>query len=414
MGDIAIQIENLGKAYRIAHRSGARYQTLQEDVMRLVKSPFRREAQQAETFWALRDISAEIKQGEVVGIIGRNGAGKSTLLKILSRITHPTTGYADVYGRVGSLLEVGTGFHPELTGRENIFLSGAVLGMSRREIARKFDEIVDFAEIEQFLDTPAKRYSSGMYMRLAFAVAAHLEPEILLVDEVLAVGDAKFQEKSLGKMGEVAKGGRTVLFVSHSMAAILKLCQRCLLLEKSKLIEDGGPDAVIQRYLNTGRADDAVIRLDPRQSRAYFTRMVLADADGHPSSLFDVRKPFRVYLAFRLEHVILGLEVGIAMFNGRMDRVFYHSHRQNRKPFSLNRDGDYVLSVKIPGMLLPPGQYSITAVLHIPQIELFDVREHILNFEVEETGSGGERFRPGDMGYVLVDLIWTEEGELPQ
>ena len=229
MSDIAIRVENLGKAYKIAHNTGrGSYKTLQEDLLHLVKRPFSQNgAPRSETFWALKEVSFEVKQGEVLGIIGRNGAGKSTLLKILSRITRPTTGYAEMHGRVGSLLEVGTGFHPELTGRENIFLNGAVLGMSRRDIQRKFDEIVQFAEVEQFLDTPVKRYSSGMYMRLAFAVAAHLEPEILVVDEVLAVGDAEFQKKSLGKMGEVAKSGRTVLFVSHNMVAVQSLCHAC-------------------------------------------------------------------------------------------------------------------------------------------------------------------------------------------
>ncbi len=200
MSEVAIRVENLGKSYQIAHATHSGYKTLQEDLIRLIRRPFARSASNRETFWALKDISFEVNEGEVLGIIGRNGAGKSTLLKILSRITKPTTGSADVYGRVGSLLEVGTGFHPELTGRENVYLNGAILGMSRHEIQRRFDEIVAFAEVEQFLDTPVKRYSSGMYMRLAFAVAAHLDPEVLIVDEVLAVGDADFQKKCLGKM----------------------------------------------------------------------------------------------------------------------------------------------------------------------------------------------------------------------
>src|ERR1035441_10317383 len=237
MSNVAISVENLSKSYRIAHQAnGARYKTLREDLMQMPKrilSRFQRFSSplsSSETFWALKDVSFDVKQGEVVGIIGRNGAGKSTLLKILSRITEPTSGQAKIYGRVGSLLEVGTGFHPELTGRENIFLNGAILGMSRAEIRARFDEIVAFADIERFLDTPVKRYSSGMYVRLAFAVAAHLNPEILLVDEVLAVGDAEFQKKCLGKMSEVARAGRTVLFVSHNMVAVEALCPRSLLL----------------------------------------------------------------------------------------------------------------------------------------------------------------------------------------
>jgi lipopolysaccharide transport system ATP-binding protein len=239
MSDVALSIQNLSKSFRITHeQSRVRgYQTLRDDLIglprRLLERFGRNGNSGSETFWALKNVTFDVKQGEVVGIIGRNGAGKSTLLKILNRITEPTSGFADIYGRVGALLEVGTGFHPELTGRENIFLNGAILGMTRAEIRRKFDEIVAFAEIEKFLDTPVKRYSSGMYVRLAFAVAAHLDPEILLVDEVLAVGDAEFQKKCLGKMEDVAaKEGRTVIFVSHNIDAICHLCSRCILLRQ--------------------------------------------------------------------------------------------------------------------------------------------------------------------------------------
>lgn len=258
-----ISVENLGKKYTLHHQQRESYRALRDVLTNGVASigqkllhPFRRSsaAQQVhEEFWALKDVSFEVKQGDRIGIIGRNGAGKSTLLKILSRITEPTTGKVKIRGRVASLLEVGTGFHPELTGRENIYLNGAILGMSRVEIKKKFDEIVDFAEIEKFLDTPVKRYSSGMYVRLAFAVAAHLEPEILVVDEVLAVGDAQFQKKCLGKMGEVAQGGRTVLFVSHNMAAMQALCSSCLLLNNGRLIEIGLPKLIITHYLDSQR-----------------------------------------------------------------------------------------------------------------------------------------------------------------
>jgi lipopolysaccharide transport system ATP-binding protein len=240
MSDTVIRVDGLSKLYRIG-RPEDRYKTLRESMAGAVKTPFKRAAKlfrgqpycaaNMETIWALKNVTFEVKRGEVIGIIGRNGAGKTTLLKILSRITEPTEGYAEIDGRVGSLLEVGTGFHPELTGRENIYLNGAILGMKKAEIERKFDEIVAFAEVEKFIDTPVKHYSSGMYVRLAFAVAAHLEPEILMVDEVLAVGDAAFQEKCLGQMGEVARGGRTVLFVSHNMAAIESLCSRAILLK---------------------------------------------------------------------------------------------------------------------------------------------------------------------------------------
>lgn len=257
MEDVVIRAEKLGKLYRIGQRH--QYATLRDLIVHSLSAPFRwfnrnhqssnLNSQSHSFIWALKDVSFEVKRGEVIGIIGRNGAGKSTLLKILARITEPTEGYAEVRGRVGSLLEVGTGFHPELTGRENIYLSGAVLGMKKREIDKKFDEIVAFAEMEKFIDTPVKYYSSGMYVRLAFAVAAHLDPEILLVDEVLAVGDAAFQKKCLGKMGDVAKEGRTVLFVSHNMAAIENLCSKAIVLEEGHIIYFGNVQKAITTYL---------------------------------------------------------------------------------------------------------------------------------------------------------------------
>src|SRR5438093_4912943 len=259
MSDIAIKVQGLGKKYLLRHQAQgrSRYKSLRDVLIDKAKSllrPGRRQGQakaMREEFWALRDVSFDIKQGEAVGIIGRNGAGKSSLLKLLSRITEPTTGRFEIEGRVASLLEVGTGFHPELTGRENIFLNGAILGMSGAEIRKKFDEIVAFAEVEKFLDTPVKRFSSGMYMRLAFAVAAHLEPEILIVDEVLSVGDARFQQKCLGKMDDVAKGGRTVLFVSHNMAAVQRLATSALLLERGRLKAAGHVREVVSKYFST-------------------------------------------------------------------------------------------------------------------------------------------------------------------
>src|SRR5438132_2994944 len=257
MSDVAISVENLSKAFKIAHEGNARggYRTLRDDLIglprRLLMRLGRSGPPRSETFWALNDVSFEVKRGEVAGVIGRNGAGKSTLLKILSRIIEPTSGTAEIYGRVGALLEVGTGFHPELTGRENIFMNGAILGMSRAEIRRKFDEIVAFAEIEKFLDTPAKRYSTGMYVRLAFAVAAHLDPKILLIDEVLAVGDAEFQKKCLGKMEDVAtKEGRTIIFVTHNMDAIHRLCSRAILLRDGVMAAEGDVTAIISSYLH--------------------------------------------------------------------------------------------------------------------------------------------------------------------
>jgi lipopolysaccharide transport system ATP-binding protein len=278
MAATAIETHELGKRYRLG-LSGRGYGTLREALVEAAQRPFkgrRSKAGGADVLWALKDLSMTIENGEVVGLIGHNGAGKSTLLKILSRITEPSTGYADVTGRVGSLLEVGTGFHPELTGRENIFLNGAILGMRKAEIRSRFDEIVEFAEIERFLDTPVKRYSSGMSVRLAFAVAAHLEPEILLVDEVLAVGDASFQRKSLGKMNEVAKEGRTVVFVSHNLAIIQALCTRGILLERGEVVTDAPIGAAIDSYLRTlesAASADLLERTD-RDTRAYDETLV--------------------------------------------------------------------------------------------------------------------------------------------
>lgn len=258
MSSLAIRVDGLGKRYAIAHgEERAAYKTLRESLTKFALSPFRKRGN-IEEFWALKDVSFEVKPGEVVGIIGRNGAGKSTLLKILSRITKPTAGHVEIRGRVGSLLEVGTGFHPELTGRENVFLNGSILGMSKREITRKFDEIVAFAEVEKFLDTPVKRYSSGMYVRLAFAVAAHLEPEILIVDEVLAVGDAEFQKKCLGKMSDFAHSGRTVLFVSHQMSAVQALCSHAVMMERGSVRSAGLKTKIIAEYIASSSQTSAV------------------------------------------------------------------------------------------------------------------------------------------------------------
>jgi lipopolysaccharide transport system ATP-binding protein len=313
MSDIAIRVDNLGKRYTIGGPQEP-YKTLRDTLagiaaapLRRMRSTFKRSNGQAvkrsREFWALRDVSFEIRRGEVVGIIGRNGAGKSTLLKILSRITEPTEGRAELRGRIGTLLEVGTGFHPELTGRENIYLNGTILGMKRAEIARTFDEIVAFAEVEQFIDTPVKHYSSGMYLRLAFAVAAHLDPEILIVDEVLAVGDAQFQKKCLGKMEDVARQGRTVLFVSHNMAAIRALCTDAILLRGGRVELAGPSDPVIAHYLASS-AEDLATSIDlPRgasEAPGQARRLRIAAADGRPRAEFRLGEPWRVALEFEL------------------------------------------------------------------------------------------------------------------
>jgi lipopolysaccharide transport system ATP-binding protein len=303
----AIQIEALSKRYRLGHRES--YRSLRESLSRFAALPLRvlgrsgSGRSQEGTFWALQDVSFSVQPGEIVGIIGRNGAGKSTLLKILSRITSPTTGRAVLRGRVGSLLEVGTGFHPELTGRENIFLNGAILGMTRKETERRFDEIVAFAEVEKFLDTPVKHYSSGMYMRLAFAVAAHLEPEILLVDEVLAVGDASFQKKCLNKMESVGRHGRTIFFVSHNMTAVTRLCGRAIMLADGKVAEDGVSSAVVSAYLRSGLGTTAARVWDdparaPGNSVARLVSVRAINAEGTTSESFDIRRPIGVEMEY--------------------------------------------------------------------------------------------------------------------
>ena len=313
-----ITVENLGKKYTLHHQQREQYTALRDVIADGFKGVGRRIAsvfnhspftihpsQGSEDFWALKDISFEVKQGDRIGIIGRNGAGKSTLLKILSRITEPTTGRIKIKGRVASLLEVGTGFHPELTGRENIFLNGAILGMGRVEIRKKFDEIVDFAEIEKFLDTPVKRYSSGMYVRLAFAVAAHLEPEILIIDEVLAVGDAQFQKKCLGKMQEVGREGRTVLFVSHNMATISSLCQRCMLLDVGKLVKSGQTSDVILEYYSNGTASPAAFdyTISGKQVGDNYAKLLggsVVNSDGTVCTEIDISQSLKIKMKYQI------------------------------------------------------------------------------------------------------------------
>lgn len=307
MSDIAIRAENLSKRYNIT-KAKYRPDTLRDQLADSLKSIFRRNGRPDKSeseFWALKDVSFDIKQGEIVGIIGHNGAGKSTLLKVLSQIVVPTYGQADIYGRVGSLLEVGTGFHPELSGRENIYLNGAIIGMRKEEIRRQFDAIVEFAEIEKFLDEPVKRYSSGMYVRLAFAVAAHLQPEILFVDEVLAVGDAAFQKKCLGKMGDAAKGGRTVLFVSHNMTAVNSLCDRVLWLNGGEIVEDGPSSNVVASYLeksleSTDSSEEVWDDLNnaPGNDIVRLHRVSVQRQDGRMSDLLTMQTPFQVEVEF--------------------------------------------------------------------------------------------------------------------
>jgi lipopolysaccharide transport system ATP-binding protein len=423
VSDIAIQVKGLSKYYRIGKREG--YLTLKDSLAKscrraynLFKFQHNRQDELKDTnnsIWALSDVSFEVKKGEIIGIIGRNGAGKTTLLKILSRITEPTEGYAEINGRVGSLLEVGTGFHPELTGRENIYLNGAILGMKRAEIDHKFDNIVAFAEIEKFLDTPVKRYSSGMYVRLAFAVAAHLEPEILMVDEVLAVGDTAFQKKCVGKMGDVAKEGRTVLFVSHNMGAIAQLCHRSLWLDMGRLDLDDNTAKVIQAYLNamSHGGEKAEAKFSKPKSNIFFTRAAVLDHNGQLCNILDVNKPFYIEVDYSVSRRIDNLEVSIGVFNANGLRVFT-CHRSTRESNyqNCNGPGQYTSRVKIPGLFLVPHNYTITIGLHQPHVCSFDRHEHALGFQVVDSGSHITRFFGADVGHVLVTFPW-ETKQIP-
>jgi lipopolysaccharide transport system ATP-binding protein len=402
MSEPVITIENLGKKYRLTHQAGRpRYTALRDVMAEKAKSLFRRRPTRAsnglartEDFWALKDVSLEIQQGEVVGIIGRNGAGKSTLLKILSRITEPTTGRVRIRGRVASLLEVGTGFHPELTGRENIFLNGAILGMTRAEIRRKFDEIVAFAEVEKFLDTPVKHYSSGMYVRLAFAVAAHLEPEILVVDEVLAVGDAQFQKKCLNKMDDVSRGGRTVLFVSHNMSAMLQLTSRAVLLTGGELAYQGPTHFVIERYTQTGTGvGDTFFNVEhkPRKYTGTGSARIVSVRFDRSLPLFTAEEDFTFVVRIRAFQNIPRLRASMTIFAGDGSPV---GNCFGEESLSLSEGDVFDVQVTLPCPNLAPGQYFCALALgkgdHITGPVEFDVVSDTLQFEVApQEGDGG-------------------------
>jgi lipopolysaccharide transport system ATP-binding protein len=405
MGDIAIRVEHLSKLYRIGPREP--YKALRDTLTAAMYAPFRavsaflsgrRSAVQNSPsnsyVWALKDVSFEVKRGEIVGIIGRNGAGKTTLLKILSRVTEPTEGYAEIHGRVGSLLEVGTGFHPELTGRENIYLSGIILGMKKAEIDRKFDEIVAFAEIEKFLDTPVKYYSSGMYVRLAFAVAAHLEPEILLVDEVLAVGDAAFQKKCLGKMGEVAKEGRTVLFVSHNIGAIAELCQRGILLDTGRIVVSGRTEDVIKTYLSQFSDKAGVVNLEePDINKGIkLKRVAILDHETmRPSPEIDFHSPFLVSVEFEVLKPIPQLSLSVRLVNQYGINVLF-SWLEYQRPY---QPGFYLAWCEIPGELLAPGRYYVDVGAEHYRVESYHYAPKALAFDVISTDQSFDCSLPG-------------------
>jgi lipopolysaccharide transport system ATP-binding protein len=396
-----IKVEGLSKQYIIGARQ-ARYATLREAILEKARAPLKRFRSNGrakpEALWALRDVSFEVPPGEAVGIIGRNGAGKTTLLKVLSRITDPTTGRFALYGRVGSLLEVGTGFHPELSGRENIFLNGAILGMRRMEIARKFDEIVAFAEVDRFIDTPVKHYSTGMHMRLAFAVAAHLEPEILLVDEVLAVGDVSFQKKCLGKMDDVARHGRTVLFVSHNMEAVRRLCSRALLLEEGRLAAIGETGALIKKYLENAAAQASYQIVPPAPDEdvpGYAYRLVVENENGKPAASLPVGRPWQVRVYFRvtrrMEHFIAAL--GLRTAEGVPIRTGW-SAPQTIEP------GDYQAVFRETNLVLSAGIYHLVVGLSTYE-RTFHYADCAGALEIAEYSEGVNLVRLSRSGLIL-------------
>ncbi len=424
MSDLAIRVENLGKRFTIG-ASQERYKTLRDSIsnaagvpVRLVRGLFdnhnKGEQPSETTIWALRGVTFDVHQGEVLGIIGRNGAGKSTLLKILSRVTEPSEGYAEIHGRVGSLLEVGTGFHLELTGRENIYLNGAILGMKGSEIERKFDEIVAFSEVEQFIDTPVKRYSSGMYLRLAFAVAAHLEPEILVVDEVLAVGDAEFQRKCMGKMSDVAQEGRTVLFVSHNMSAILRLTNETMVIEAGHLGHRSSTAEAIDYYMSMGYSEEGerLWRADEIPPDAAPFRpigMCVRDPKGKVAGTFRSVEPLTIEVEYALDAPITGLRVGIYLLTMRGEYVFTSfdtDQAEQYERFGMRPAGRYLSRCVVPANTLNEGRYVLAMNASTFRIKRYFQDEHAMAFTVDGTGAPGKHWAEPRLGPLRPELNW--------
>lgn len=423
-----ITVENMGKKYTLRHQSAQQpYVALRDVLTEGIKSAGRRlgslfsqspvpspQSPTSEDFWALKNVSFEVKQGDRIGIIGRNGAGKSTLLKILSRITEPTIGRVRIKGRVASLLEVGTGFHPELTGRENIYLNGAILGMNRQEIKSKFDEIVNFAEIEKFLDTPVKRYSSGMYVRLAFAVAAHLEPEILIVDEVLAVGDALFQKKCLGKMEEVGKEGRTVLFVSHNMQAIRQLCDRSILLQSGEIAVDNSNSAAIEIYLKGGtkinpvKSLQSIIQGLPSDPVFHFENIAIRQGDHNIERFVENGKPIEIELHYEVLQKTTGLRVFFDLYDDQESLLFRSFNDEDYSGIPSVEAGHYVSLAVIPADLLAPLDYTLKIFATIFNVRTINPDGIVIPLHVERTGKANRAYLIEPIRGKLAPLLQWE------
>ncbi len=416
-----IHVENLSKQYTIGAKAEP-YSTLRESLVSAVRKPIemmRRNGRKSadSQFWALQDVSFDVMPGQVVGIIGRNGAGKSTLLKILSRITEPTSGKVELYGRVGSLLEVGTGFHPELTGRENIFLNGAILGMRREEIAKKFDEIVDFAEVEEFLDTPVKRYSSGMYVRLAFAVAAHMEPEIIVVDEVLAVGDVQFQKKCLGKMKDVSEHGRTVLFVSHDMQAMARLCERIVWLDSGSKREDGDAQAIVKSYLKEQTSIGAQVKWDdvaraPGDEFARLRSVRICDQSGDTATAIPINHSVGLEMEYDVLKPGFVASANFHLFNEQGVCIFVAADWSPEHKDTPKDIGRYRSTAWVPPNLLSSGHISVTpalttfAPLRVSFAEWNCIAFQVI--EVSEPGTARGDYNGAWPGVVRPILEWEQ------
>jgi lipopolysaccharide transport system ATP-binding protein len=390
-----LEVHHLAKKYKIKHLSGG-YLSLRERML----TAFKPGNGKAEDFWAVNDVSFEVQPGESIGIIGRNGAGKSTLLKILSKITPPTKGKIISRGRMASLLEVGTGFHPELTGRENIFFNGSLLGMKRKEIESKFDEIVDFSGVEKFLDTPLKHYSSGMQLRLAFSVAAFLEPEILVIDEVLAVGDAEFQKKCLGKMEDVSKSGRTILFVSHNMAAVRELCPTSILLGKGKIVKHGKSSDIIDTYLRSSVLDNQVYKGDKKKLDPFIEQCFTSTEHEELCSTFKISEDILVNIITENPVGGINISVGIALRDKWGNKIFTtvkhftdYSTRNHHK-------------IIIPKNLLLSGNFSIDAALFIPNGNVYDYAREVINFHVNDYESEMASYNNSDIGIINIQCKW--------
>lgn len=412
----SVEVNNISKRYRIG-LTAKNYITLRDTIAGFFRDPKNRlftKMDDTNSFWALKDVSFNVEEGQAIGIIGRNGAGKSTLLKILSRVTEPTEGIARINGRVGSLLEVGTGFHPELTGRENIFLNGAILGMKHSEIEKKLDEIIAFSEVEKFVDTPVKRYSSGMYLRLAFAVAAHLDPEILVVDEVLAVGDAEFQRKCLGKMSDVANQGRTVLFVSHNMSAIMRLTTQTVVLEHGRVAMQGPTSEAVDYYLSRGFSQEGQREWHPDEigkdaGPFHPVSIRILSSAGHVSDTIRSTESCTVEFEYKLDESITGLRVGLYIISTRGEFIltsFDVDDQEQFEKYSTRKAGTYVSRCTIPADFLNEGRFVIGVNASIFKIKTFFHDEQALVFNVNGTGAPGTQWPEPRAGLIRPRLNW--------